>query len=249
MLKPLRAAFAVSGCILLTLHLGGQTPTTSSASDNSSQIAPYTAEFRSTNVRTLPDGSTVTTESTEVAAVDSRGRQMHSSTQQGNSGKTEVYVADPVNHTLSYWTVPGSTAQIMDAPDVGVDTECSRKMKAIDPLHPAGSQDPPIEKLGMRVILGVPAEGGRLSFTLGSLHRTNELWTAIDPALGGLRLLMISVDEFQKNTQEVTKFTLAEPDPKLFVVPAGRQITRKKGMEYYCGTQSRAQRGSTPAPQ
>jgi len=236
MRNALPASLAAVVLFLLAPHVRGQV-TAPTASGDSAQgaLLPYTAEFKSTIVRKLPDGGSVTTESTEIAAVDSKGRRMHSSTTKGQQSTTEVYVADPVTHTLSYWTVPGAKAQIMDAPDVGVDTDCSRKMKAINPLHPAGLPNLPIEDLGTKTVLGIPARGGRVVFMQGPVQRTNELWTATDTALEGLAVLTISkTGETQTFTHELTKFKQSEPDPELFVMPTGREITRKSGMEYYC---------------
>lgn len=248
MRSTLPATLIPTAGFLLTLFLCGQAATVPRASGDPAQakLLPYTAEFKSTVVRTLSDGGSVTTESTEIAAVDSKGRRMHSSTTKGQQPTTEVYVADPLTHQLDYWTVPGSQAQIMDAPDVGVDTDCSRKLKAINALHPANVPNLPIEDLGTKSILGILARGGRITFMQGPIRRTNELWTAIDPGLDGLAVLtMTKTGESQTFTHELTKFTQSEPDPGLFVMPAGREITRKSGMEYYCDIRPGA--GSAPA--
>lgn len=237
-----------AGLLFLVVRVGGQAARAAVA-DSSTQPAPlpYTAEFKSTVVRNLPSGGSVTTESTEIIAVDSRGRRMHSSTTAGQDPRTEVYVADPVGKTIEYWTVPGTTGQIVHMPDLGMDTDCSRKLKAINPLHPANVPNPRIQDLGTKTILGIPARGGRVSFTMGTVPRTNEMWTAIDPALNGLALLTIGVTgQSQTWTEQLTRFTQAEPDPKLFVMPEGREITEKNGMAYICGGHLGTGRASTP---
>ncbi len=248
-MRNIPAASLIAGAFsLLTLHVGGQATAAPTPSINPQQAVrlPYTAEFTSTVVRRLPDGDSVTTESVEIAAVDSKGRRMHSSTTKGQRPATEVYIADPVNHTLSYWTVPGTTAQIVDAPDVGVDTDCSRRLKAINPLHPAGLPNLPVEDLGTKTIAGIPARGGRVSFKMGQTERTNELWTAIDPALGELAVLTIGLTgQSQTWTETLTRFTQSEPNSGLFVMPSGRQVTRKNGMAYYCGGKPGAAPAST----
>lgn len=235
-----RAAKFIAAVLFLLIqhlsHLSGQTtaPATSGGSPRTAPL-PYTAEYSSTMLQNLPDGGSIAIESAETVAVDSKGRQMHSSTPKREGATTEVYVSDPTNQTLSYWSVPGTTAQVMHAPDLGMDTDCSRKMKAINVLHPAGLPNLPIEDLGTKTILGIPVRGGRVVFAKGLLTQTNELWTATDPELDRLAVLTISATgQSQTWTEKLTKFSQAEPDPKLFEMPAGRQITRKNGMAYYC---------------
>src|SRR5580698_5557197 len=55
---------------------------------------PYTAEFKTTRVQTLADGSTITHESTEVMARDSEGRtyQLSSSASQGEDQRMHTSV-------------------------------------------------------------------------------------------------------------------------------------------------------------
>lgn len=239
---------------VLPIWASGQTATESTETkapetSRQSRQSPYTAQFRLTTVRRLPDGTVTTTQSTMVEAMDSKGRQMVSDSETPATAdqqtKTQIQVSDPVKHTLNYWSVPGTTAQVVNAPDVGEDTDCSRKMKAIDPLHPVSLETSrgerlPIQDLGTKTIHGIEVRGGRVTFTptFGPVQRTNELWTAIDPSLGDLRVLQISTtaDQSVKFSRELTSFDPSEPDQKLFEVPAGRQITTKNGMEYYCGS-------------
>ena len=110
---------------------------------SSSSRAAYTAEFRTTLEQRLPDGTSAKTESKEVDIVDSQVRHLVAVTESALAGQqpnTHVQVSDPVTDTLKYWSVPGTTAQLVNAPDVGEDTDCARKMKAITPLHPAKLQ-------------------------------------------------------------------------------------------------------------
>lgn len=212
---------------------------------NEAAHTPYTAEYKTTTVKTLADGSTVTLESSEVHALDSHGRGVgtYTATAANGSKRTDVQTADPVSHTLTYWSVPGTTATVVNAPDVGEDNECSRKMKAISPLHPGGVEQPPITDIGNATILGIAVQGGRVSFMPSIFRpgdqphlRTNEVWTATDPALDGLIVRTISDGgPMGKSTRELVKFTLGEPDESLFQIPNGRTITTKNGREYYCG--------------
>lgn len=153
----------------------------------------------------------------------------------GQPAITHVQVSDPVSHTLKYWSVPGMTAQLVNAPDVGEDTDCARKMKAITPLHPANvGGDLPIKDLGTRTIQGIPVRGGQVTFTpsiirngsANPIQRTNEVWSATDPALDGLMVRMISTTgNEQTMTRELTRFTRGEPDAHAFEIPSDRAVT------------------------
>jgi hypothetical protein len=221
---------------------------------------PYTAVYKHTSVKTLADGSDVTTESTEVDMVDSKGRVRMDSTGSSTKEKpseTQIHVSDPVNHTLAYWSLAGKTATVLNAPDVGdPNDECARKMKAIDALHPvaAGGAKPRIEDLGTATINGIAARGGRVQFTVAVRNignampyvRTNEMWTATDPDLNGLKVRVVSdAGQFGKTTQELAKLTRGEPDPAVFKVPQDRTVTTKDGRAYYCDIKTRV---VSPAP-
>jgi len=220
---------------------------------------PYTAEYKTTTVKTLADGSSLTSESSEVHALDSHGRGLGTYTTSNANGsrRTDFQTADPASHTLTFWSVPGTTASVVHAPDVGEDTECSRKMKAISPLRPGGVAQPPITDLGTTTMLGMAVQGGKVSFMPSIFSagiephvRTNEVWTATDPALDGLIVKTISDGgPAGKSTRELVKFTPGEPDPVLFQMPAGRTITTRDGLEYSCNAKpASAPAAPRPAP-
>ena len=209
---------------------------------------PYTAHYKLTTVQKLPDGSTKTTESTMVEAIDLHGRMLityaDSSGAPGGQARTDFHIRDKVNLTSTSWSVPGTTAQVVHMPDLGEpETDCAKKMKAIDALHPAG-QTLPIKDLGTKTIRGLEAHGGQVTFTTSFMRpgmprpatRTNEVWTAVDPRLGKLVVRTISTtSQGVTTTQELVKFTQAEPDPKLFKIPPDRQVTKREGQAYICG--------------
>jgi hypothetical protein len=216
---------------------------------------PYTAQFKYTTVKTLADGSTSTSEHTSIKAADSHGRfsdsTLPSSVDNDSEPRTGYQVRDLVHLTVSRWTVPGTTAQVIYMPDIGEpETDCAKRIKAIGPLHPLGTGQTPIEDLGTKTFLGIEARGGRISFTpkvqvtsgqaasdtTAPLVRTNEVWTATDPRLGGLVVYQSSTtSQGTTTTRELTEFTQAEPDPQLFEIPADRQIVRSETNAYVCG--------------
>jgi hypothetical protein len=222
----------------------GQTGEVAAGGTVPAPIQPYTVEYKTITVKTLADGSTQTSETREVDAVDSHGRKMFSNITVSEAGveKTDIQASDPVTHTLNYWSVPGTTGTIVHAPDLGEDNDCSRKMKAISPLHPSSTQVSPIEDLGVATMMGIEVHGGKVSFMPGIFRmgdgphmRTNEVWTATDPALDGLVVRVVSDGgPMGKSTRELVKFTPGEPDPRLFKMPVGRTTTTREGRAFYC---------------
>lgn len=228
--------------------------TGSQTSYNAAQL-PYTAHFKNTKVKTLADGSTSTSVYTFVQAADSHSRISRSfppsSDFKDSQPRTGFEVRDFVHLNVSFWSVPGETAQVFHMPDIGEpETDCAKVMKAFGPLHPFGNHQTPIEDLGTKPFLGIEARGGRISFTptvqitssqgepesTAPLRRTNEVWTATDPRLGGLVVYQISSTSLgTTTTRELTEFTQAEPDPQLFEIPADRQIVRSEVNAYGCG--------------
>lgn len=244
-------------CAVLTMP-GTQTaekPQADTGAPAQSVAVGYAAKYKITTTKPGPDGTPLTTISTFVEMVDSHGRRKHSDTETTQSGetKTRFQVRDPVRHTISRWEVPGDQAMVVHAPDLGdPNDECAKKMQAIDALHPGiSTQKPPIEDLGTKTFQGIQTHGGRVSFRpslfrLGSVPvvRTNEVWTATDPALGGMMVHQESVTraeadsrEMEKTVRELTEFKPGDPDPSEFEVPSGRQITTKEGRAYYCNVQ------------
>ena len=233
---------AVAGIVLAAEAQVAEAPSKMAGTTPVAKL-PYTAEYKTMTFKTLSDGSTVTSESSEVHALDSHGRGVgtYTTSTANGSKRTDFQTADPGSHTLTFWSVPGTTGSVMHAPDVGEDTECSRKMQAISPLHPGGAAQPPITDLGTSRMLGIAVRGGKVSF-MPSIRfgeephlRINEVWTAIDPALDGLIVKTISDGgPAYKSTRELVKFTPGEPDPSLFQMPAGRKITTRDGLEYSC---------------
>lgn len=81
---------------------------------------PHTAEFKTTNVKTLANGTTVTQESTEVRAIDSQGRSMSAFTNIPSSPDgiaiTNYNVLDPVARTTSYWDSRSRVVRVVKQP-------------------------------------------------------------------------------------------------------------------------------------
>ncbi len=215
---------------------------------------PYTARYTFTTVKVLPNGSSSTVVDTMLQALDSKGHfvTIYTPDSSGTGGQksTRVQVRDAINLTSSSWAVPGTTAQVVHMPDLGdPNNDCAKKMKAIDALHPVSAESSrgeviPIKDLGTKMIRGLEAHGGEITFTSTFIRpgssapatRTNEVWTAVDPRLDKLVVLTTSTtSQGESSRQELVEFTKGEPDPKLFEIPADRQITKREGQAYICG--------------
>jgi hypothetical protein len=84
------------------------------------QPQPYTAEFKITHVQTLSNGTTITSESTRVQALDSQGRSMSTTTSIQPYGDrtptTSAFSQDPVAGTHTTWTSLTKKASIVKLP-------------------------------------------------------------------------------------------------------------------------------------
>jgi hypothetical protein len=244
------AVFALSALVLIETA-----PTTGSGlaanNVNGPVRQPYTAEYELTSARKLPDGTTKSIRSTEVMSVDSQGRVATAVTGTSADGKpldTGFRVVDPVRHAIIQWSQHGTTVHVINAPDVGgPETDCARRLKAYDSLHPHTAEGgaAPIENLGSAVVDGVLAQGGRVTFTFSNRkgskfetgERTNEVWTAADPSLGGMRVRVVSdAGEFGRNTRDLLKLTIGEPDAAVFEAPKDRTVTTESKEAYHCST-------------
>ena len=71
------------------------------------EMLPFTATIKTTQVQTLANGATITSESESTQAQDSMGRTYYSSTTNsaltGRSALTFYQVSDPVTHTSERW--------------------------------------------------------------------------------------------------------------------------------------------------
>jgi hypothetical protein len=214
---------------------------------------PYTAKYKITSLNRLPDGSSSNSISTMVEALDSKGDRAiiytFGSSSSNPQPRTDVQLRDLTNLTMSYWSIPGTTLQIVHMPDLDQpDNDCAKKMKAIDELHPVGAEslrgEPlAIKDLGTQVIHGIQARGGEVTFTStfvrpgqsGPAIRTNQVWTAADPNLGKLVVRSISkTSQGESTTRELVEFIQGEPDPKFFEVPQGREVKKREGQAFTC---------------
>ncbi|MGA3046997.1 MAG: hypothetical protein ABSD67_10265 [Terracidiphilus sp.] len=212
---------------------------------------PYTAEFKTTHVQTLANGSTITRETTEVLARDSQGRTLNSSTStpqaEGQAVHTDVNINDPVAHTHTYWSTLAKRVTVRILQDPGAQQSSTCASSIVTPVVQSETvqrQNPTMEDLGKQTFLGVEAKGHRSTWTtpageIGNsepLVRVNEVWFSTTPGLPGINVRqMVDDPRTGKTTRELVKFTPGEPDATLFQPPQEFEVvTQEEHDEVRC---------------
>lgn len=235
---------------------------------NSAQTArvPYMAEFKTTQTSTLPNGSTVTHETTEVVAIDARGRRMTATTRVPSQGvqtpETRFTIIDPMAHTKIIWTSPGREVSVAAIP-VPAASECAWMTfsNSTVELDRHGRIIPPITKtttedLGTETIHGVEAQGKRTTTTTRRANKKIqpqvsifETWTATDPGLRSLLVRQVNDNpQSGKMTKELVKFRQSEPDPSIFRLPPGYEIVNREVALDNCPSAEEMEPAAVPAP-
>jgi hypothetical protein len=243
---------AVAG---LGLQAGGQLAASGMRAVSVSNAAqqqrlPYTAEFKTTRVQTLADGSTITHETTEVMARDSQGRtyQLTSSSPQNEEQTTHttVNIEDPAAKTHTYWFVPGQRVTVVNLADSSASSaSCGAPMRVAEPMVAVAQREKPLmEDLGKQSFQGIEAHGRRTTNSIPEgaignsavLVRTFEVWFSTAPGLSGINLHQVSDDpQSGRTTRELVKFTQGEPDLTMFQPPDGYEtLTQETHGEVRC---------------
>jgi hypothetical protein len=234
----------------LSLAASSQTPVTRAPrariAAEPRQQTPFTAELKVTNVKTLANGTTITKESTEVRAVDSRGRTMTSFTSVSPSGEelTLVTVYDPLERTHTSWDSGHQRATVTQMPSPGAgDSACSGVGYFKQATPQPERQTATTEDLGIEIIEGVEAHGHKTTITtptgmMGNsepLVRTHESWlaTAIKPSVLAVRELNDN-PETGRQTKELTSLTLSDPPLSTFQPPEGYEIVNHEAPASLC---------------
>ena len=204
---------------------------------------PYTAEFRTTRVQTLPDGGTVTQESMQVMARDSAGRTYNASTNtpsaEDQTPHTMVNINDPGAHTHSFWTIPGQRATVNNDPaaDAPRATCAAPSTVPMPRTEAVERRRPTMEDLGKQTFQGIEAHGHRTTFTTAAgaigntetLVNTDEVWFSSTPGLAGINVHQVNENpQTGRMTRELVRFTQGEPDAALFQPPDGYEVLIKE---------------------
>lgn len=239
---PIFGTLVLTAVAGLTLTAASQTAAVrqerAAATGSASQPArlPYTAEFKTTRVQTLGDGSTITHESTQVMARDSQGRtyNLSVSASQGEDQTTHttVNIDDAAAKTHTFWFVPGQRVTVINQIDPG---PMSASCGATNPAPVVQTAEEPAvrptrEDLGKQTFQGIEARGHRTttSYPAGAIGNsaplvsTFEVWFSSTPGLSGINVHQVNDDpQAGKTTRELVKFTQGEPDLTMFQPPEG----------------------------
>lgn len=153
-------------------------------------MLPFTAEFKSTTVQTLANGTRITNESSWVEARDGQGRHYQADTGNfyaGGSQITRSHINDPVAGTETRWDSRVKKATVYELPPQEQRHGCwqseSGNSRWSYPLTPeqraqenplqvkepvpvrAQNHRPETENLGTDVIQGLTVRGTRMTFT------------------------------------------------------------------------------------
>jgi len=200
--------------------------------------SPYTAEYKITHVQALPDGSTITRETTEVKALDSQGRRMTATTVTSVDREpiTHVTVFDPVARTQIFWHAPGKVAHVLQMSATAAELHCLPIIRDDVVVASGPKAKYTSEDLGIESIQNIEARGKRRTTTIPAgaegndapLVVTSDRWTAVTVGLDGLLVREITDDPRRgKSTRELTSLTQGDPDPATFQPPEGYEIVTK----------------------
>jgi hypothetical protein len=199
---------------------------------------PFSAEFISTTVRTLSDGTHITNEQKRFEARDSQGRTRNETYLPDYVAKERkqppgqpmfITIMDPVSGKHIHLNPQQKTATVISFPAI-LPPHPPQRVVASQPVQPGPRPNVSREKLGGKTIDGIYAEGTRTTTVYPAGTQGNdrditvvsERW--ISPELAVEVLVKTSDPRSGESTTEVQNLNRAEPDPALFEVPADYKI-------------------------
>lgn len=200
---------------------------------------PFSLVEKTTQVRTLADGTVITTHREEHRMRDSEGR-VRSESGSEKDGAFElqmVSIMDPVANTTVMMFVQSKTATVthLRAPQPPTPEQEAKRAELRAKAEAYRKDHPPLpsgyEDLQPETIAGVYATGRHHTLVIPAgregndrdIHIVDDTWTSPD-----LKIRMRSISDdprFGKTTMEVTSLQQSEPDPALFQIPPGYKVT------------------------
>jgi hypothetical protein len=196
---------------------------------------PYSAIVAHQQSQKLSDGTTVSKKGHHFVARDGQGRvRVEMRMARGKNGEPDtvmVFVSDPVAHTITSW-VSGPKIENKTASVIKIPAERKQEIAA-QPRVVNDSRPQPLvtkEDMGTVMLQGLPVTDVRTTTIVPAgrsgndapITKTYEVWTSQD-----LKLVMKQqMDDPRTGVMivELQDFSRAEPDPKLFRVPAGYTV-------------------------
>jgi hypothetical protein len=209
---------------------------------------PYTAEFKTTRVQTLSNGTTISRETTTVEARDSQGRSLFSDTSTRNFDNqtiTRTHIEDSIAGARIEWDSDKKKATVIKLPAQEQMHGCWAAQGGSFAIHYDGDHPlPPAEvienrpkatheDLGTATIQGVEAHGTRTTFLTPAgaagndqpLARVIEDWNA--PSLHLQLRRIVDDPRTGKMDRELVNLTRGEPDAALFQIPEGYEVVNE----------------------
>ncbi len=202
---------------------------------------PFSAEFVTTRVQTLADGTQITThQGKQFQARDSAGRtrnemylpELPPGSHRDSDQPIFVTIADPVSGQLIHLDPRQKTATVTPFPTMHAKQSAPKSpqtapVPSLQQLEMAHSS---VEKLGGESIGGVYAEGRRITRIIPAGTQGNdrdftvitERWESSE--LGIEVLEKMTDPRTGETTKETKNLTRAEPDPALFQIPADYKL-------------------------
>lgn len=228
------------------------------------KLGPYTAEFKTTSVQTLANGTTITRTSTETRALDSEGRRMTSRSNLigGNQSVASfVHIEDPVENTQINWSGTIKQARVTKLPPQDQRHGCwasdsgSLQMN-YGPITPrpttarassgeaaallASRPSVAREDLGVQTIQGIEAHGYRTTRTIpaGQIGNDQPMVTTTESwhsASLGFEVRQVSESpQSGKSTMELVSIDQSEPPITTFQPPEGYEVTTEELHQVQC---------------
>jgi tetratricopeptide (TPR) repeat protein len=194
---------------------------------------PFQAVRLTKVVKTLSNGTLTTMEFQGRTARDSAGRVFTEVQMVQSGAKTPALtivvdsVFDPAAHTLLQWSNGTKTARLLRLPDFTAGAPKPDLSKGTKPSESSSTA----QDLGHRMIAGLLTSGKRTTQVIPSgrignsepLTVTRETWTADE-----LKVVVSETTDDPKEgkrTSELQDIQRTEPDPSLFHVPEGYEVT------------------------
>jgi len=205
---------------------------------------PYSLVEKTTTIRTLADGTTMTDLREERKMRDAQGRQRMETghLQDGQFVADIIHLSDPAARTTTTLDVRTKTARVIRPlePRQRTPEEEARlaerrgQAQSTPRVRTQPMERPVVEKLSMQNIAGVEAEGTRTTRVIPAGSEGNDREITVVTETWFARELMINMGmtvedpRTGKTTAEVTQLERNEPDSRLFEIPSDYKVIDPK---------------------
>jgi hypothetical protein len=194
---------------------------------------PYSAVIVTRTAQQFSNGTQIDHSETALVFRDAQGR-----TRVETDGGRSVTILDPVQNLSFEFRVPDQTAKHLKGKKTSAHVAYKRPLAASNQWTvqlPKVSSEPEQKPLGSQMVNGVSATGTRTTSIIaaGAIGNDKELRIEAErwysPDLQVLVKSTYSDPRFGTTTYELTRISRSAPDPALFQVPAGYQISENSG--------------------